>query len=116
MAGRFEHVQIQSGRGEPLAFVKRRSAGGLVRSKPNAADRFECRIGELLRVARADHERAIGPALLQRRIAGDVVAVTVRANDRRRRQRVLAQIVDDGVRLEARVEDDAVIPAGKWAI
>ena len=76
---------------------------------PNAADRLQLRIGQLRRVAHADHQRARGPAVLQRGVAGDVVAVAVRAEDGSRREPVLFEIFEDRVRLETRVEHDAVI-------
>ena len=58
---------------------------------PNAADRFDRGSVSFAGIADADDQGAVGPAVLDRRVAADVVAVAVRDEDGRRRQMVTIQ-------------------------
>ena len=70
-------------------------------------------VGQQRRLAGADDQRRRGKRLLHRLVAGDVVGVAVRVQDRRRRQTLVAQEFENDVRLQARVDDHGVAAAGQ---
>ena len=113
MAGRFVDVEIQSGRAEAVPLAQH-SVGRRARQRHAKRRRqIQLGIGEFGCVARADDQRAFRPAPLESSVAGDVVAVAVRAQNRGRGQRVLVEVIENGVRLQARIDDDAIVPPGK---
>ena len=74
------------------------------------AAHVEHRIGEHRFVQFADHERRVGKRLLQRRVAADVIAVSVRVQNHRRTEFFRPQKIEHEVRLQARVENETVRP------
>ena len=56
-------------------------------------------VGQLGGLGGADHQRAVGPALLQRGVAPDMVAVAVRVEDSGRLELLGIQVFEDPLRL-----------------
>src|SRR5262245_59468626 len=99
MAGRFVDVEIQAGCAEPLALAEC-SVGRWAQQRHTKRSReVQFWIRELFRIAGADHQRTIWPTSFERVVTSDVVAVTVGADDGRRRQSVLIQVIENRVRL-----------------
>lgn len=111
MPRRFKYVEFDSSRLETIALVQqpiRRRTGEV---ETERSRKVECGIGQLLGVSRTYHDRAIGPAYPQSSVANDVVAMPMSANDSSGSQRAGVQILEDRIRLETRVEHNAVVPA-----
>ncbi len=57
----------------------------------------------------ADHDRTVGKSLFQGAIAGDVVAVAVRDENRGGPQVVIVEVSQDFLGLEPRIDDQTVV-------
>ena len=93
--------------------ASRTSAGGLSRLAPNAAERLSPGSVSFAASPWLTTIGQFGKSLLERAVASDVVAVSVRNQDGRRRKRVLVEVAQDFVGFESRVEDKQSIASRK---
>ena len=113
MARQVQHLEAQAGRLHHVAL--QHGAVGRRADDRDAEGGAEVQIGagQQGRLAGADDQRGGGERLFHRLVAGDVVGVPVRVQDRGRRQALVAQEVEDDLRLQAGVDDHGVGAAGQ---
>ena len=102
MAWDLANLQVEAGGRDSISRADRPVGRGAGDRPAVAGGEIQLGVGELCRVAVPDNQRAVGPALLQGAIAGNMVAVAMGVQNRRRHDLLLVQQGENLLRAEAR--------------